>query len=95
MTAALVISLVMGTFWSFGLAYLHVSYLNANTAFLASILLGNGINFGIIYLARYVEERRKGKDNRTALEIATKATAPATAVGALACGLSYGSFDAD
>ena len=92
MTAALVVSLVMGTFWSFGLAYFHVAYLNANTAFLASILLGNGINFGIVFLARYAEERRKGKDNRVALEIAMKATAPATAVGAIACGLSYGSL---
>src|SRR5690606_35033998 len=58
MTFLLVASLLMGTSWTFGLGYFLVGYLNANSAFLGSIVLGNGINFGIMFLARYLEERR-------------------------------------
>jgi len=55
--------LLLATFYSFGLASLppfNVSAVNSNTAFLASIIVGNGINFGLILLGRYVEERRAG-----------------------------------
>ncbi|MEO5969421.1 MAG: MMPL family transporter, partial [Bdellovibrionia bacterium] len=91
-TAALVGSLFMGTFWTFGIAYFQVGYLNANTAFLASIVIGNGINFGIILLARYLEERRKGQNNESALQISISSTASSTGAAALAAGLSYGSL---
>lgn len=91
-TLALVISLLMGTFWTFGVSYFAVGYLNANSAFLGSIVIGNGINFGIIYLARYIEERRLGKTNIEAVEIATQQTATSTWTAALAAGLSYGSL---
>ena len=37
-----------------------VGHLNANTAFLGSIVVGNGINVSIILTARYLEERRRG-----------------------------------
>jgi uncharacterized protein len=91
-TLALVFSLFMGTFWTFGVAYFAVGYLNANTAFLASIVIGNGINFGIIPLARYLEERRRGKNNEEAtIEFMTH-TASSTFTAALAAGLSYGSL---
>jgi len=91
-TLALVVSLLMGTFWTFGVSYFTVGYLNANSAFLGSIVIGNGINFGIIYLARYIEERRLGKTNAEAVEIATIQTATSTWTAALAAGLSYGSL---
>jgi uncharacterized protein len=91
-TGALVLSLLMGTFWTFGVSYFLVGYLNGNTAFLASIVMGNGINFGIIFLARYLEERRQGKLAPSAIAWAMKKSAPATAVAAVAAGLSYGSL---
>jgi uncharacterized membrane protein YdfJ with MMPL/SSD domain len=91
-TAALVASLFMGTFWTFGASYFLVGYLNANTAFLASIVIGNGINFGIIFLARYLEERRNGMLNDEAIKKAMSGTMAATLTAALAAGLSYGSL---
>lgn len=91
-TAALVLSLLMGTLWTFGASYFAVGYLNANSAFLGSIVLGNGINFGIIYLARYLEERRNGKDNDEATRLSFQFTATSTWTAALAAGLSYGSL---
>jgi predicted RND superfamily exporter protein len=91
-TAALMLSLFMGTFWTFGVSYFAVGYLNANSAFLGSIVIGNGINFGIIYLARYLEERRKKHGNLRATKLAMIHTATSTWTAALAAGLSYGSL---
>jgi predicted RND superfamily exporter protein len=91
-TLALIISLFWGTFWTFGIAYFFVGYLNANSAFMASIVIGNGINYGIMFLARYLEERRSGKNNMHASWIAMKKTAGSTLAASLAAGLAYGSL---
>jgi predicted RND superfamily exporter protein len=89
---ALFTSLMIGTFATFGLSYFVVGYLNANSAFLGAIVLGNGINFGIILLARYVEECQQGKSHEDAIHISISRTAVSTWVAALAAGLSYGSL---
>lgn len=91
-TFALMASLFLGVFWTFGISYFAVGYLNANSAFLGSIIIGNGINFGIILLARYLEERRKGRANAGAVYRALAYTSTATWAAALAAGLSYGSL---
>jgi len=91
-TLVLVLSLFMGTFWTFGVAYFAVGYLNANSAFLASIVIGNGINFGIIFIARYLEERRRPRRVARSIYQAMLSTPAATATAALAAGLSYGSL---
>ncbi len=51
-------TILVGCLWSFAVAYLAVGYLNTATMFLVSIIAGNGINFGIIYMAKYLEVRR-------------------------------------
>ena len=84
--------LLMGVAWTFGITGVTVGSLNASTMFLASIVAGNGVNFGIILLARYVEERRGGRASREALSIASRYTARATIVAALAAGMAYGSL---
>ncbi len=89
---SLMASLLMGTAWTFGASYFAVGYLNANSAFLGSIVIGNGINFGIIALARYLEERRLGHSNVRAVRVSMSHTATATWTAALAAGLSYGSL---
>ncbi len=91
-TAALLLALLIGTLWTFGAGYFQVGYLNANSAFMASIVIGNGINFGIILLARFLEERKKNKDVPRSVYIAMWKTLPATGVAALAAGLAYGSL---
>ncbi|OFZ18077.1 MAG: hypothetical protein A2X94_02580 [Bdellovibrionales bacterium GWB1_55_8] len=91
-TIALTISLIFGTFWTFGFSYFVVGYLNANTAFLGSIVLGNGINFGIMMMARYFEERRAFRSHGRAMQVAMTHTATATGAAALAAGLAYGSL---
>ncbi|RYE94610.1 MAG: hypothetical protein EOO75_01495, partial [Myxococcales bacterium] len=91
-TPLLLAPLLVATAISFGLASLppfHVRELNSNTAFLASIIIGNGINPGIILLARYLEERRRGLDPRAAMLAAVPASAPGTLTAALAAASSY------
>ena len=91
-TLVLVASLIIGTLCTFGLGHFLIGYLNSNTAFMASIVIGNGINFGIILLARFTEERRKNKKTPRALLTAIKTTFSATIVAASAAALSYGSL---
>ena len=91
-TFAVLAALFAGTLVAFGISYFAVGYLNANSAFLGSIVIGNGINFGIIMLARYVEERRLGRSKFRAVDIAMRTTSGATMTAALAAGLSYGSL---
>ncbi len=79
---------------SFGIAGVTVGYLNTNTAFLGSIILGNGINFGIVLLARYREERLNDPEitPEKALGVAIARTARPTLTGALTAGIAYGSL---
>ena len=86
------VPLVMGTTWTFGISIYIVGHLNTSTAFLAAIIVGNGINFGLIQLARYIEERRGEKDTREALCAALKYTMKATSTAALAASIAYGSL---
>ena len=87
--------LLLATVFTFALASvppLGVTELNSNTAFLGSIIVGNGVNFGIVLLARYVEERRKGAVVRDALVLAVAGTRIGTMAAALAAGVSYASL---
>lgn len=85
----------LATVLAFGIASLppfNVTELNSNTAFLGSIIVGNGINVGIMLMSRYVEERRKGMPVEPALDLAVWGTRPGTLTAALAASASYGSL---
>ncbi len=83
---------VMGVAAAFGAAELAFGYLNASTAFMGSIVVGNGINFPIIVLARYEEERRGGKTPREAAGVALGATLRPTVIASLGAAISYASL---
>ncbi|MCA9643592.1 MAG: MMPL family transporter [Polyangiaceae bacterium] len=92
---AMGITIAIGCVWSFAFAYLSVGYLNMATGFLASIIAGNGINFGIIYMARYVEARRDEKQPvEQAVLTGHLETYRATLAASLAAGIAYGSLAA-
>jgi predicted RND superfamily exporter protein len=87
--------LLLATAYAFALATLppfNVTELNSNTAFLGSIIVGNGINFGIVLLARYVEERRRAVSTRDALVLAVWGARTGTLSAALAAGAAYASL---
>ena len=77
---------------SFAIADFTVDSLNASTAFLGSIIIGNGVNPNIIWLSRYFEERRRGADVRNGIFGAHMNTWLATLVASGAAALAYGSL---
>jgi len=77
---------------SFAVADITVDSLNASTAFLGSIIIGNGVNPNIIWLSRYFEERRRGSDVRDAVLEAHQNTWLATMIASGAAALAYGSL---
>jgi uncharacterized protein len=92
---ALFLPLLVAAVFAFATASLPpfgITELNSNTAFLGSIIVGNGINFGIIQLARYVEERRRGRAVEDALVFAVWGTRAGTLSAALAAGVAYASL---
>jgi predicted RND superfamily exporter protein len=81
--------LLAGTAWGFGLASLFVERLGGSTAFLGSIVVGNGINPGIMLLARHAEGRRAGLSVDAALASAVAGTWRGTLAAALAAAAGY------
>ena len=66
--------------------------LNTATGFLGAIILGNGINYAIVQMARYEEERARGTPVAAASRIAIAGTWRGTGLAALAAALAYGSL---
>ncbi len=83
------ITIGVGLVWTFGLTQLVIGHLNVATGFLVSIVAGNGINVGILYQARYFEERRLGASTAEALRTSVLATWQPTVIAALASAASY------
>jgi hypothetical protein len=90
-TAILAISgaLAAGCALTFGLSYFLIGHLNANTAFLGPIVVGNGINVSIIFVARYLEERRLRRSIEESMTTAWSGTLAATFVASFGAGLAY------
>lgn len=83
---------LFGVAVALAVASLAFGQLNATTAFLGPIILGNGINGAIIQLARYEEERRRGELLDAALVRSVVTTVRATGIAAFAAAIAYGSL---
>ncbi|MBN2193805.1 MAG: MMPL family transporter [Polyangiaceae bacterium] len=83
-------STAVGTALAFAIAALAYGHLNAATSFLISIVAGNGINYGIMYLARYRERRTAGDAMEAAIVEAALAVRNGTWLASLAAGGAYG-----
>lgn len=53
---------------TFALAYLMIGYVNIISAFLISILMGVGLDYGIVFYSRYAEERLAGAEPPEAIK---------------------------
>ncbi len=89
MVAMLSAGVLVGILVTFAITYFKIGYLNQQTAFLASIIVGNGINFGLIQMARYLEERGHGLHLKRALNRSIFYTISATFLAAFATSISY------
>ncbi len=91
----LALPVVFGALYTFGLVALPplgIVELNSNTAFLSSIIVGNGVNSGIILLARFREQTRLGDALEPALVTAVRETYRPTLGAAVAASAAYGSL---
>ncbi len=86
-------TLLVGLLWTFGLTHYTIGYLNSSTGFLVSIIAGNGINYGIMYMARYVEARRdEGLTSDQAVFVAHRDSWLPTLASAATAAIAYGSL---
>ena len=85
---ALCASLAVGCALTFGWTRLAVGQLNSATAFLGSVVAGNGINFGIILAGRYREELRSRPHGQALAEAMARTVVP-TLVAAMAAAAAY------
>jgi uncharacterized protein len=79
----LIVPLAIGVTWSIGLTALTYGRLNISTLFVFSMLIGMGIDFGIHYYARVMEEFRAGETLEEALARSVQHTGRAMVSAAL------------
>jgi predicted RND superfamily exporter protein len=89
---AMLITIGVGVAWTFAVTFLVIGHLNMATGFLFTIVAGNGLNFGIIYMARFLEARRRGASLLSGVRIAHRETWLPTLTAAAAAAASYGSL---
>lgn len=82
----------LGTAMAFAVAELAFGYLNSSTAFLGSIIIGNGINYAIVLMSRYEEHRARGSDAHEALHHALAGTWRGTLVASISASAAYASL---
>jgi predicted RND superfamily exporter protein len=82
----------IGAVLAFAVADVSFGYLNTSTAFLGSIILGNGINYAIVLMSRYEEHRARGEDPSDALRAAIAGTWRGTLVASICASAAYASL---
>lgn len=82
-------TLLVAIAWTFAVTRLAIGYLNAQTAFLGSIIVGTGINYGIIVLGRYLEERKKQTRPMESMAIALETTIKPTFLAAATTAVAF------
>jgi predicted RND superfamily exporter protein len=83
-------AVTIGAAVALGFAELWIGHVNAQTAFLGAIIVGTGINYGIIFLDRYRQARQREEVFEQALETACAQTLRATGIAALSTAVSFG-----
>jgi uncharacterized protein len=82
----------IGAALAFAVAELSFGYLTESTAFLGSIIVGNGINYAIVLMSRYEEHRAGGDDPDQALCRAMAGTWRGTLVASISASAAYASL---
>jgi len=83
------VNIIVGLVCTAGIAWILVQKLNTGTSFVFTILAGNGVNAGIIFMSRYLEARRKGDRVERAISTAHVETWTATLCAAAASAASF------
>jgi predicted RND superfamily exporter protein len=89
MVLLLGLPLAFGALYAFAAARSVIGYVNAQTAFLGVLIVGTGVNYGVVLCARYLEELGTGVTAQAALATATRVTYRPTLTAAAATALSF------
>jgi len=81
--------LLMGLAWTVGIASLYPRHLNMVTFGFFPILIGLGVDYAIHIYNRYLEEKRKGRDTLSSLEITLSQTGEGILTGALTTAVAF------
>ena len=87
--ALLTLHIIIPVIWTFALTWLHIGYLNTQTAFLGSLVVGTGINYGVIFVSRYLERRRLGEAVFEAIVYSIEHTAVATLIASSTTAVAF------
>lgn len=88
----MLLTIGVGVSLTFGVTEIFIGHLNLATGFLFTIVAGNGINPSIIYMARYLESRRKEHSLEDSIRIAHRETWLPTLTASAAASAAYGSL---
>ncbi len=88
-SAMTMIALVLGMVWSCGLVTLTIGHMNILSIAFGSILLGLGIDYGIYYVAGYLQMRRSAASSAEALRQTAVNFAPSITTGAMTSAISF------
>ncbi|MEQ8785065.1 MAG: MMPL family transporter [Pirellulaceae bacterium] len=84
-----VAALLLAMMWSFGYVTLVVGHLNILSVSFGVILIGLGIDFGIHYVARYLQIRKTVEDSGQALVQTASSVGPGIVTGGLTTALAF------
>jgi hopanoid biosynthesis associated RND transporter like protein HpnN len=82
--------LLVGMALAFGYATLSVGHLNILSVTFTVTLIGIGIDYGVYYVARYLQLRSENHDCQTALIETARVAGPAITAGALTTAIAFG-----
>jgi len=81
--------LLMAMAWSFGYVTIAVGHLNILSVSFTTTLIGIGIDYGVHYVARYLQLRGSDRDTRQSLLRSTIGVGPAILTGALTTAAAF------
>ncbi len=81
-------SLLAGTFWALGLTTIAIGHLNILSSAFAVMLIGMG-DYGVLWVARFDEERRAGRDVQEALRQTAAHAGPGILTAAATTSLAF------
>ncbi|MBN2578681.1 MAG: MMPL family transporter [Pirellulales bacterium] len=84
-----VISLSLGTYWAMGYIALAIGHLNILSSAFAVILIGQGVDFSMYYVAEYLKQRERIASSRAALLRAVRRVGPGIFIGAVATAVAF------
>jgi hopanoid biosynthesis associated RND transporter like protein HpnN len=88
-SAMTMIALVLGMVWSCGVVTVTIGHMNILSIAFGSILLGLGIDYGIYYVAGYLQMRRTAASSAEALRQTAVNFAPSITTGAMTSAISF------